>query len=147
MQARQERYYEDVHEGMEIAPVSRTVTTKQMFLYSAVTRNAHRIHYEEKFAHAEGLPAVLVQGPLQGAQLSAYVTDWMGPQGFLKRFSYANRGMALPDQVLTLKGRISRKYEFDGRPAVDLEIWEENASGDMLVPAKATVLLPSRARV
>ncbi|MBK6584498.1 MAG: hypothetical protein IPG20_16645 [Gammaproteobacteria bacterium] len=65
MQARQERYYEDVHEGMEIAPVSRTVTTKQMFLYSAVTRNAHRIHYEEKFAHAEGLPAVLVQGPLQ----------------------------------------------------------------------------------
>ena len=38
MQARQERYYEDVHEGMEIDPVSRTVTTKQMFLYSAVTR-------------------------------------------------------------------------------------------------------------
>ena len=64
MQARQERYYEDVHEGMEIDPVSRTVTTKQMFLYSAVTRNAHRIHYEEKFAHAEGLPAVLGQGPL-----------------------------------------------------------------------------------
>ena len=146
MQARQERYYEDVHEGMEIAPVSRTVTTKQMFLYSAVTRNAHRIHYEEKFAHAEGLPAVLVQGPLQGAQLSAYVTDWMGPQGFLKRFSYANRGMALPDQALTLKGRVTRKYESDGRPAVDLEVWEENASGDMLVPAKATVFLPSRAR-
>lgn len=146
MQTRQDRYYEDVHEGMEIAPVTRTVTTTQMFLYSAVTRNAHRIHYEEKFAHAEGLPAVLVQGPLQGAQLSAYVTDWMGPQGFLKRFSYANRGMALPGQPLTLKGRISRKYESDGRHAVDLEVWEENASGDMLVPAKATVLLPSRAR-
>ncbi len=144
MQARQDRYYEEVHEGMEMPPVTKTVSTTQMFLYSAVTRNAHRIHYEEKFAHAEGLPAVLVQGPLQGAQLSAYVTDWMGPQGFLKRFSYANRGMALPGQALTLKGRVSRKYESDGRLAVDLEIWEESANGDMLVPANATVFLPSR---
>ena len=144
MNAPAQRYFEDVEEGMELAPVTRTVSTTQMFLYSAVTRNAHRIHYEEKFAQSEGLPKVLVQGPLQGAQLSAYVTDWMGPQGFLKKFSYSNRGMALPGQPLMLRGKVRRKYLFDGHAAVDLEVWEENAQGQTLVPAQATVLLPSR---
>lgn len=145
MNAPQTRYYEDVQEGMELPPVAKTVTTTQMFLYSAITRNPHRIHYDEKFAHSEGLPTVLVQGPLQGAQLSAYVTDWMGAEGFLKKFSYSNRGMALAGQPLTLRGKVTRKYRVDDRAAVDLELWEENAAGDLLVPASATVLLPSRA--
>ncbi|MBP9035888.1 MAG: hypothetical protein KBG29_18490 [Pseudomonadales bacterium] len=145
MNAPAQRYFEDVEEGMELAPLTRTVSTTQMFLYSAVTRNAHRIHYEERFAQSEGLPRVLVQGPLQGAQLSAYVTDWMGALGFLRKFSYSNRGMALPGQALTLRGKVVRKHRLDARPAVDLEVWEENADGQLLVPAQATVLLPSRA--
>ncbi|MBP6381327.1 MAG: hypothetical protein KA321_01475 [Pseudomonadales bacterium] len=145
MNAPAQRYFEDVEEGMELAPLTRTVSTTQMFLYSAVTRNAHRIHYEERFAQSEGLPKVLVQGPLQGAQLSAYVTDWMGALGFLRKFSYSNRGMALPGQALTLRGKVVRKHRLDARPAVDLEVWEENADGQLLVPAQATVLLPSRA--
>ncbi|MCB1631925.1 MAG: acyl dehydratase [Pseudomonadales bacterium] len=139
-----QRHFEDVEEGMELAPVTRTVTTTQMFLYSAVSRNAHRIHYDEKFAQSEGLPKVLVQGPLQGAQLSAYITDWMGTAGFLKKFSYSNRGMALPGQALTLRGKVRRKYLIDEQGAVDLDVWEENVEGQKLAPAQATVLLPSR---
>ena len=46
MNAPQARYYEDVSEGMELPPATRTVTTTQMFLYSAVTRNPHRIRKE-----------------------------------------------------------------------------------------------------
>ena len=144
MNEAQSRYFEDVCEGMELAPLTKTVTTTQMFLYSAITRNPHRIHYDEKFAHSEGLPTVLVQGPLQGAQLSAYVSDWMGAGGFLKKFTYSNRGMALAGQSLTLRGKVVKEYELEGRPAVDLEVWEENATGDLLVPATATVFLPSR---
>ena len=43
-----------------------------------------------------------------------------------------------------LRGKVVKKYELEGRPAVDLEVWEENATGDLLVPATATVFLPSR---
>jgi len=138
------RYFEDLHEGVELAPVTRVVSTTQMFLYSAVTRNAHRIHYDEKYAHTERLPTTLVQGPLQGAQLSAFVTAWMGSGGFLKKFSYSNRGMAFPGEPLTMKGRVVKKHRLDGRAAVDLEVWGENARGERLVPGTATVLLPSR---
>jgi hydroxyacyl-ACP dehydratase HTD2-like protein with hotdog domain len=138
------RYFEDVHEGMELPAMTKAVGTMQMFLYSAVTRNAHRIHYDEKYAQTERLPTILVHGPLQGAQLSAFVTAWMGAGGFLKKFSYSNRGMAFPGEPLTFKGRVVKKHRLDGRPAVDLEVWEESAKGERLVPATATVLLPSR---
>lgn len=138
-------YFEDVEEGMELSPVSKTPGTTQLFLFSAVTRNAHRIHYERGYALSEGLPGVLVQGPLQGAMLSAFVTTWMGDAGFLKRFSYASRGMAAPGDRLTFKGRVKKKLEADGRHAVELEVWEENARGDVLTPGQALVYLPSRA--
>lgn len=141
-----QRYFEDVQEGMELPALTRAVGTTQMFLYSAVTRNAHRIHYDEKYAQSERLPTILVHGPLQGAQLSAFVTAWMGAGGFLKKFAYSNRGMAFPGEPLTLKGRVLRKHQLDGRAAVDLEVWEENAKGERLVPASATVLLPQRPR-
>lgn len=142
----EQRYYEDVHEGMDLPAMTKSVSTTQMFLYSAVTRNAHRIHYDEKYAQTERLPTILVQGPLQDTQLSAFVTAWMGSGGFLKKFAYANRGMAFPGEPLTCKGRVVRKHRLEDRPAVDLEIWEENARGERLVPATATVLLPSRTR-
>lgn len=140
----EQRYFEDVEEGMELPPLTQSVTTTQMFLYSAVTRNAHRIHYDEKYAQSERLPTILVHGPLQGAQLSAYVTGWMGAGGFLRKFGYSNRGMAFPGEPLTMKGRVVKKHRLADRAAVDLEVWEENAKGERLVPATATVLLPTR---
>ena len=139
-----QRYIDDVTKGMELESRSSTPTTVQLFQYSAVSRNGHRIHYEEKYAHGDRLPAVLVQGPLQGAQLEAYVCDWMGDDGFMKKFGFSCRGIAMPGQVLTIKGRVTKVYEDGDNNAVDLEIWEENGEGEKLVPGSATVYLPSR---
>lgn len=139
-----QRYFEDVTEGMELEPTSNTPTTTQLFNYSAISRNGHRIHYEEKYAHGDRLPTVLVQGPLQGAQLSAYINDWMGDKGFLKKFGFSCRGIAMPGDTLTIKGRVKKAYKQDGNCAVDLDVWEENAEGEVLVPSTATVYLPSR---
>jgi hydroxyacyl-ACP dehydratase HTD2-like protein with hotdog domain len=40
-----------------------------LFRYSALTSNAHRIHYDKDYARAEGYPDVLVHGPLQATLL------------------------------------------------------------------------------
>jgi len=36
-----------------------------LFRYSALTYNAHRIHYDRDYARAEGYPGLVVHGPLQ----------------------------------------------------------------------------------
>lgn len=137
-------YFEDIAEGADLPPVTRTAGTAQLFLFSAVTRNPHRIHYDLPYAKKEEHRDVLVHGPLHGAMLCSFVTNWMGDEGTLKRFGYQNRGRAVQSEPLTFKGRVTKKYENDGGAMVDLEVWEENEEGEVTVPGSAVVALPKR---
>ena len=42
-----------------------TVDPALLFRFSALTYNAHRIHYDRDYARAEGYPGLVVHGPLQ----------------------------------------------------------------------------------
>lgn len=137
-------YFEDVDEGMELPATTRSAGPAQLFLFSAVTRNPHRIHYDLPYAKSEDHPDILVHGPLHGAMLCSFVTTWMGDEGTLKRFGYQNRGRAVQSEQLVFKGRVTRKYESDGQGVVELDIWEENAGGEITVPGTAVVALPMR---
>jgi 3-methylfumaryl-CoA hydratase len=49
--------------GDRVWPVE--VNPVLLFRFSALTYNAHRIHYDRDYARAEGYPGLLVHGPLQ----------------------------------------------------------------------------------
>lgn len=53
--------------GVAAAGRDRAVTVDAvlLFRFSALTYNAHRIHYDREFARAEGYPGLVVHGPLQ----------------------------------------------------------------------------------
>ncbi len=62
----------------QIASHSRemNVSTPLLFRYSALTFNAHRIHYDKPYAMGEeGYPDLIVHGPLQATMLCLYATD------------------------------------------------------------------------
>jgi 3-methylfumaryl-CoA hydratase len=62
-----------------------------LFRYSALTFNAHRIHYDHVYATGtEGYPGLVVHGPLQATLLLNLAADAL--QGAPKRFAY--RGLA-----------------------------------------------------
>ena len=135
-----QRTEKSVSVGQEMAPMVKNATRAQLFWYSAATWNPHRIHYDKDYAAVEGHPDLLVHGPLQGAWLSQYVTDWMGPHGRLLSLSWQNRARAFPESDLTFKGRVTSVSD-DG--VVELEVWEENADGQVLMPGTARVQLPA----
>lgn len=140
----QKIYFEDIEEGTAMPAVEKIATTTQLFLFSAATCNAHRIHYDKDYAATEGHPDLLVHGPLQGAWLAQFVTDWIGPLGRLKKLEFTNRGRAFPGERLIFKGQVTKK-ETAGRECLAVcEIWEEKDSGEIIMPGKAIVALPSR---
>ena len=53
-----------------------------------------RLH-DREYAAVEGHPDIIVHGPLQGAWLSQYVTDWAGPRGRMLSLTWQNRRSAL----------------------------------------------------
>ncbi len=127
-----------------MSPVIRVPNRVQLFMYSAVSWNLHRIHYDQEHARSEGHPTVLVHGPLQGAFLGQYLTDWAAPEGRLKKIGWSNRGRAFTDQPYIIKGRVKAKRSVQGEDVVDCEIWSENEAGERLIVGRATVALPSR---
>jgi len=120
--------------------VVRNASRVQLFLYSAATWNPHRIHYDVDYARFEGHPDVIVHGPLQGAWLGQYVTDWAGPQGRILSLSWQNRASALPELDYEFRGRVTA-VEGD---VVSLDVWEQTPEGAVLMPGQATVRLPAR---
>lgn len=125
--------------------VVRVPTRAQLFMYSAVSWNVHRIHYDQDYAKSEGHPTVLVHGPLQGAFLGHYLTDWAGPEGRLRKIVWTNRGRAFSDEPYIIKGRVkAKRTAAGGEDCVDCEIWSENQAGERLIVGSATLTLPSR---
>jgi hydroxyacyl-ACP dehydratase HTD2-like protein with hotdog domain len=133
-------HIEDLAVGQELPAAIRNASRVQLFLYSAATWNPHRIHYDVDYARFEGHSDIIVHGPLQGAWLSQYVTDWAGPAGRLLNLSWRNRASALPETDYRFRGRVTA---IDG-DTVSLDVWEETLDGAVLMPGQAVVRLPQR---
>jgi len=70
-----------------------------LFRYSALTYNAHRIHYDRDYARSEGYPGLLVHGPLQ-ALLMAELARRSG--GSASEYSYRLVSPLYDDQGLVV---------------------------------------------
>jgi 3-methylfumaryl-CoA hydratase len=80
--------------GHSVAPAGRdwpvTVDPVLLFRFSALTYNAHRIHYDREYARGEGYPGLLVHGPLQALLMAE-----LARPGVPLRCEYAYRLVAL----------------------------------------------------
>ena len=130
----------DVSVGDDLPIMAKNASRAQLFLYSSASFNPHRIHYDRDYARFEGHADVLVHGPLQGAWLTQFVTDWCGPRGRLTGVTWQNRASALPEVDLEFHGRVTAVDTSTGE--VSLEVWEQTSAGEILMPGMATVRLP-----
>jgi acyl dehydratase len=137
-------YWEDVSEGMELPSLVKHPTTRQLVKYAGASGDFYEIHYDTAFAQGTGLPGVIIHGALKSAFLGQLATDWIGEYGSLKRLSCQYRGMDIPGDVLTCKGRVVRKYREGGESLVECNIWLENGKGEITTPGTAIVALPSK---
>jgi hydroxyacyl-ACP dehydratase HTD2-like protein with hotdog domain len=137
-------YFEDVAIGIELPTRASVPTVLQLFRYSAVTWNAHRIHYDREYALREGHPDVLVQAHLHGAFLCQIVTDWLGPRGRLRSVEWSNRARAIPGDTLTCGGRVARTRVEAGECLVEIDLHEQNQRGEICATGHAVIALPLR---
>lgn len=78
-----------------------------LFRFSALTYNAHRIHYDRDYARrTEGYPGLVVHGPLQ-AMLLAELVRTAFPQHTVARFVFRSTAPAFDDSPLLLRARLN----------------------------------------
>ena len=131
----------DVQEGMEIPALKKNPTSQQLVQWAAGSGDFYQIHYDKDFAISTGLKGIIVHGALKNAFLGQLVHDWIGNDGKIKKYGCSYRGMDFPNEDITCKGVVTKKYEENGEKLVDLEVWTENPQGKKTTPGYATVVL------
>ncbi|MYZ46326.1 FAS1-like dehydratase domain-containing protein [Propylenella binzhouense] len=112
--------------GAFVEPVA--VGAPLLFRYSALTFNAHRIHYDRSYAtEVEGYPALVVHGPMQAALLRNFATKLRGAPP--RRFSFRGLAPLFDTDTVALHARA----EGDG-----LVLWTARDRGPVSMAAEAT---------
>lgn len=148
-------YWEDVKVGSEVTPLSKVASTQTLVKWAGASADFSPLHYEDSYAASQGVGKPIIHGALKRAWLIQLMTDWIGEQGTLSRFSCQYRGMDHPRIMKSLtehqegetwwcKGKVTNKYVEGDEHYIDCDIWVENGKGEVTTPGKATVALPSR---
>ena len=147
-------YWEDVEEGSEITPLPKVATRQMLVRWAGASGDFNPLHYDDSFAASQGVGKPIVTGQLKRAWLVQLMTDWIGEQGTLKKFSCRFRAMDYPRLMKTMtepqqgetwwcKGKVTKKYVEGDEHLVDCSIWIENGKGEVTTPGGATITLPS----
>lgn len=113
-----------------------------LFLFSAVTWNPHRIHYDRDYARTEGYPDILVAGPHQAALLAQMLSDYARScGGSVESMAVRHRSPAYCSQVLELSAVVTRSAVDDARLRVEADL-TIHAAGSLAVTGTTEVLLP-----
>lgn len=113
----------------------------QLFLYNAALWNAHRIHFDYRYAtEVEGYPGLVIAGPLLGDWLTQCVIEWLKDEGKLVYFEYSNRKAAFIGEVLRAGGKVTSVETETGK--VELELFIRNEADEVTTPGVAVVHFP-----
>ena len=103
--------------GDELTPLKVTPDKYLTVRYAGASGDFNPIHIDEEFAKQVGLPGRILHGLWTMAQVARAQTDAAGGPHALKRLSVQFRGMGLPEQELTVTGRVVDVN--DGRAIVE----------------------------
>jgi acyl dehydratase len=103
-----------------------------------------RVHWDEPFARAVGVPGPYDYGPERVAWLGHVVTNWMGEAGQLERLSAQVRRHNLIGDTTWCRGVVRDKEIVEGRALVHLDLSADNQRGETTATGAATVALPRR---
>ncbi len=134
--------FENVDVGDDIPKlVKEPINETQLVMYAGASGDFNPIHTVHNFAVKSGFDGVIGHGMLSMGFVGQFVTDWAGA-GSVKKISVQFRAISKPRDVVTVEGKVVKKYTDGGKNLVDCEFEAVTQKGDKLVAGGATVELP-----
>lgn len=134
--------WQDVREGQELDAVSFPLTMRNLMIDVAGTRDLYPIHHDRDFARASGARDIFVNTMFYEGLFGRIVTDWAGPEAFLRRLRFTMRAPNCPGDTITSRAWVVKKYEQEGEHLLDVEAHLDNQLGPDTTIAFMTLQLP-----
>lgn len=125
--------------GQPVPPVELRPDEVRLLRFGAVTRNAHRIHYDAEFARSEGLDSPVVMAQLHGCLFFRAAAGWAGGPDAVRALGWQNRAPAYVGDRLVVSGVVREVDEARGEATLDLE--EHRGDGTVCCRGYAVVAI------
>ncbi len=145
MTMRKQLFWNDVAEGQDL-PTGYTMPVTWTKLVHSVsgTRDFNPQHHDPDFCKEMGYERPFVMLNFYQALLGRLISDWIGEEGFLRKFHMEMRKLNSLYDTMSIKGKVTRKYIEGSDHLVDLDVWIENDKQGLTTPATCTVVLPAK---
>jgi len=106
-----------------------------------------RVHWDNAFARAVGVPGAYDYGPQRVSWLGHLLSNWMGDDAWLHTLNVQVRRFNIVGDLTRCHGVVTGKHLDGSQHLVDCDVWTENQRGERTALGTATVVLPSRQRL
>ncbi len=132
------RSAETLQAGMTLATDFFKIESSQLFMFSAITWNRHRIHYDKTQAIKEGHSDVLVQRGLIGNLFTHFIQNLFN-NIFIQQLDWKVISSATPEDNLSCNGEITDVEDIDDNITVTLSLNICNQEQQLISKASAII--------
>jgi len=124
--------FEEIAEGQDIPPLVREPSSQDLVKFAAVAEDFSRQHWDRAYMESLGFPDVIVHGWLTLTYMCQAVTAWLPPDhARILRYEARHKRPIFPGRII-LGGRVARKTEENGARLLDLDLWAQDAEGQVM---------------
>lgn len=123
--------------GDRLPAVTMQPTALQLFRYSAVTWNGHRIHFDRDWALHEGHRGLVVHSHLHAANALRVLTEGLGPEWAITQVDYRITRPAVAGDTLVATAEITAVA--DAEQTLHVALNEFNQDDETCLKGTATV--------
>ena len=138
-------YFEDINAGDSLTSIIHLPFTQTRgALFGAAFGGFCPGHWDYRFCKEQNHETPYSYGVQHMVWMSQIMTDWMGPNSFLKKLNTMIVAVSHIGDQITTKGKVVKKYSEDNENLVECEIWQENQNGQRVAEATAVAAVPEK---
>jgi acyl dehydratase len=134
-------YWDTIELGDPVTPLAKPAVTRvQIAKFAGASQDWSPLHIDDDFAKSAGYGSVFAHGATSLGFAIEAVQRWL-ENGRVLSSSATFQKLVWPGDILTAKGVVVNRYEKNGEPRVDVDVWAENQNHDIVMKGQVTCVL------
>ena len=131
----------DINVGDEVAPMDVELTHTIIASTAIASMDFMPVHHDKDYALSQFAPDAFLNILSTNGYVSKFVTDWAGPNTWLKNINIKLGVPAVPNQTLKFRGEVLEKNEVGDTVEISVSVTAANDSGNHAT-GSAIIVLP-----
>ena len=140
----EDKVFEDFAEGQEMPVMTKgpMKMVHQVRWAGACDNYDSDFHHDADSAKAQGLPGLLLSGPLMACFMLTEITRWLGRRARIISFWDRNTGPTMPGDIAHIHATVKRCWVEDGAGYLDVDCHIINQADRVTTPGGLVARLP-----